>query len=129
MPESASAPLDVTELERRLLAVEPAAVLTPPRILRRIIKHDCRLPGLGLQVPHRKTYVISRDSALAIAGREELELAAQRELPHVLILIAKPTAERLAETPFGVQLVKYWRLLFHARVHIALAVRWRIPAE
>ena len=89
MPDRSSTPFDVAELERRLLAVDSAVVLTPPRVLRRIIKHDCKLPGLGLQVPHRKTYVIDRDKALAIASRDELGLQAERVLPEALILIAK----------------------------------------
>ena len=129
MPDRSSTPFDVAELERRLLAVDSAVVLTPPRVLRRIIKHDCKLPGLGLQVPHRKTYVIDRDKALAIASRDELGLQAERVLPEALILIAKPTNERLAATPTGVNLVKYWRLLFHARVHIALAERWEARTQ
>jgi hypothetical protein len=121
-----SASLTVVELERRLLAVEPATVLVPPRILRRIIKHDCKLPGMGLQVPHRKSYIIGREKALAIAGREELEIHADRQLPETLILLARPDGEKLNQRHAGVTLVLYWRLLFHARVHLAIAQRWRV---
>ncbi|HEU5433639.1 MAG TPA: hypothetical protein VFU81_18370, partial [Thermomicrobiales bacterium] len=73
--------------------------------------------------PHRKTYAIGADELLAIVDRDELGLAARAELPDQVILLARPDAENLAALTAGEALTKYWRLLFHIRVHLALAQR------
>ena len=44
----------LAELEKVLSAADPAALLVPPRILRRVIKKHSGLTGPGLQVPHRQ---------------------------------------------------------------------------
>ncbi len=116
-------PLGLTELGQALAAVDPAALLVPPRILRRIIKRDRGLGGIGLQVPHRKSYVVSRERLLRFADRDELGLAADAELPATLILLVRPDPDRLTEFPRGQTLTHYWRLLFHCRVHQAVARR------
>src|SRR5262245_17253034 len=115
--------LDPAELGRLLRAAAPAAMLVPPRLLRRVIKHDRRLSGIGLQVPHRKSYVIGREALLALATRDELGVEPDRELPPTLILISRPEPVQLAAQPRGAALVKYWRLLFHAQVHRAVSDR------
>ncbi len=120
MPATNAVPLDLAELGRLLRAADPAALLVPPRLLRRVIKRDRKLTGWGLQVPHRKSYVVGRDALLALADRDELGVEPDRELPPQLILIAAPEPEQLAAMPRGPALVKYWRLLFHGRVHQAI---------
>src|SRR5688572_27267737 len=65
-------PLSCAELARRLRLVEPAALLVPPRILRRVIKTHRGLGGLGLRVPHPHSYWIDRDGLLKIATAAEL---------------------------------------------------------
>ncbi len=112
--------LTVAELQRLLAQVEPAALLVPPRILRRVIKRDRELAGPGLQVPHRQSYIVSRDRLLQIAAEDELGLEPGRELPPTLILLPQPDRQRLAEGDRARSLLRYWRLLFHARVHLAL---------
>ncbi len=111
--------LTIAELEHILSRTEPAALLVPPRILRRVIKKDRGLTGLGLQVPHRKSYVLTRDHLLRIADREELGIETGRDLPPTLLLFPRPDAQRLAARDRGATLRKYWRLLFHARIHVA----------
>src|SRR5438067_11212522 len=93
--------LDAAELRRLLRAADPAALLVPPRLLRRVIKHDRHLPGLGLQVPHRKSYVIGRDALLALAERDELGVPPGRELPPNVVLIARLDPDRRASRPRG----------------------------
>jgi hypothetical protein len=115
--------LTLDELERLLTAADPGVVLAPPRILRRVIKKHGRVEGFGLQVPHRKSYVLGRDELFDAAGREELGLAPGRKLPDVVILLPRPSAGILAARPAELTLRKYWRLLFHARVHAALRQR------
>jgi hypothetical protein len=116
-------PLTAADLDRRLRAVDPGAVLISPRLLRRIIKHDRGLTGVGLQVPHRKCYVIDRDRLRTLADDEELGLEHDRELPAAVILLPRPDEESLKVRSHEAILAKYWRLLFHASVHRALAAR------
>jgi hypothetical protein len=115
--------LTADELERLLTEADPAAVLVPPRILRRVIKKHGHVVGLGLQVPHRKSYVLGREELFAVAGPDELGLAPGRRLPDVVLLLPRPQASKLAAVPAELTLRKYWRLLFHARVHAALRQR------
>jgi hypothetical protein len=117
-------PITAEELQRRLRAREPGALLVPPRILRRVIKRDRGLGGIGLQVPHRDSYVIDRDRALGIADRDELGCPTDLALPDTLVLLARPEPATLARRPGGV-LRAAWRELFHARLHAALARRKR----
>lgn len=109
-----------TELEEALRAADPSVFLVAPRILRRVIKQDAGISGIGLRVPHRKTYVIRRDRLLAIVDREELDAQPDVELPERAILMARPTSEMLWNLTPEEALVKYWRQLFHARVHLAI---------
>jgi hypothetical protein len=112
-------------LEQRLRAAEPGVVLAPPRILRRVIKKHTGVSGIGLQVPHRKSYVLRRDELFTIAGRDELDLPADRQLPEVVVLLPQPRDDQLLErTPEDI-LRSYWRLLFHARIHTVLQERRR----
>jgi hypothetical protein len=123
MPVSDSPPLDLAELQRLLVAADPAALLMRPRLLRRVMKYDRRLKGIGLQVPHRKTYTIQRDALLRLLARDELQRDAQRQLPAKVILIQEPDANSLISWTRAQTLLKYWRLLFHSRMHLALEER------
>jgi hypothetical protein len=124
MNASGTSPIDLTELTRLLKAVEPAALLLPTRLVRRVIKYDRQVGGVGLLVPHRRSYVIGRDRLLNLVDREELEVAPEVELPPTLLLLARPSPATCASTPPGTLLLKYWRTLFHARIHVALDRRW-----
>lgn len=110
-------PLSVAELERTIVEVEPAAVFAPPRILRRVIKQDRQIGGIGLKVPHRKLYLIEAERLLAIVDRDELGLALPTPLSGRVVLLARPDGDYLSTLTAGEALVKYWRLLFHARIH------------
>src|SRR3569623_2089184 len=123
MAGSVDLPLTITELESAVNAADPAALLAPPRILRRGIKQDRQIGGIGLKVPHRKSYVISTERLFEIVDRDELDLSPRVELPETVILLARPDTESLAALTSGEALANYWRLLFHARVHNAMAQR------
>ncbi|HEV3117784.1 MAG TPA: hypothetical protein VGY58_12065, partial [Gemmataceae bacterium] len=120
MANGAHARIDVAELQQLLETVEPGVILVPPRLLRRVIKRHCKLPGFGLQVPHRKTYVIERDALFRLVDETDLQLPPERRLPPTVVLLGEPDPERLARQTREEVLVKYWRLLLHARVHIVL---------
>jgi hypothetical protein len=111
-------------LKRALQSVDPAALLVEPRILRRVIKQDRRVAGIGLYVPHQQMYTIQRDRLLVIVDRPELNLSPAAELAPTVILLAEPTdSDALEEAPLDELLHHYWRLLFHARVHVGLEHR------
>src|SRR4051812_6957762 len=95
MSDAKAPRLSSADLEHAVRAADPTVLLVPPRLLRRVIKQDRKLPGVGLQVPHRKTYVIGREALLAIVDADELGAAA-RELPATLILLTRPDPERVA---------------------------------
>jgi hypothetical protein len=88
-----------------------------------VIKQDRRPPGVGLQVPHRKNHVIARATLFQIVDRSDLGVADENSLPATLYLIARPYPHKLAAIPDELALIKYWRLLFHCRVHDALGRR------
>ncbi len=115
--------LDLAELGRLLQAADPAALLMPPRLLRRVVKHDRQLAGPMLRVPHRKCYVVARETLLQVTNPDELGVEPGRDLPATVVLIARPEPDALADRPRDQVLVEFWRLLFHARVHQALAGR------
>src|SRR5690606_25518365 len=72
------------------------------------------------RVPHRKTYTIDRADLLEYVEPDELNLPSLTLLPEKVILIARPDAEHLSAMTRGRALVKFWRLLMHARVHQVL---------
>lgn len=111
----------VDPLRSRVQTAEPAAILLEPRVLRRVIRLDRRLQGLGLSVPHRKCYTIERDRLLAYVDRSELEAAPGVDLPRTVILLAKPTEDELIEAGGAeAALAHYGRLLLHSSVHVEL---------
>lgn len=116
--------LTLTVLRDTLRSAEPAALLVEPRILRRVIRLDRRLAGLGFFVPHRKCYTIDRGRLLAFVDRTELDLPASEDLARRVILLAKPAdGDALGQMQPAAALAYYERLLFHARVHLELERR------
>jgi hypothetical protein len=111
--------IGAAELQKLLADVEPAALLVPPRLLRRVIKQDCEIGGVGFQVPHRKTYTIGRDALLTIADHDDLGVNTQRELPPHVLLLACPETWLGSHTREQA-LVRFWRLLFHSRLDLAV---------
>jgi len=108
------------QLEHVLGTADPAVLLVAPRLLCRIIKCHRHIKGVGLQVPHRRCYVIERAALLQIVSPEEIGLAPDPDLPATLILIAQPNLGRTVPLPAGEALRRCWRLLFHGRVHAVL---------
>ncbi|AGA26542.1 hypothetical protein [Singulisphaera acidiphila] len=113
--------IDVTELERILRATEPGAFLVPPRILRRVIKSDLGLARVGVHIPHRRLYVSTGGSLRGVVSEEELGLdKSGAGWPSIAILLERPTTEDLASSTREAILGDYWRLLFHAQVHVGM---------
>lgn len=118
-----ASPLSVRDLEQAIRAVEPAVCFVLPRVLRRVVKQHAGLPGLAVRVPHRKSYVLDRGPLMEIVEPEELGLEAGLSPPERVILLPHPSPEGLASTTAEEVLWRYWRLVFHARVHVTLSER------
>ena len=108
----------VAETFEALQLVEPTAFLVLPRVLRRVAKQEWELPALALQVPHRKTWIISRNQLLKHVDWDELRLERNSELPEKAILIARPDDKQLESMSLAELKLKVWRRLYHARLHV-----------
>jgi hypothetical protein len=108
----------LAELQQALRAADPAAVLVPPRLLKRLIQEQNQLSTLFGQVPHRHSYVIDRPTLYRYVDPDELELEPDRLPPSTVILLARPLSPNyLTTVDRGEILLSYWRLLFHASIH------------
>lgn len=105
------------QASRALRDVEPTAFLVQARVLRRVIKQEWELPALTLQVPHRKSRIIARNTVIRHIDWDELGLEANVELPDRAILIARPDDKHLESMSLGQLKLQVWRLLFHAKIH------------
>jgi hypothetical protein len=105
--------VDLPAFERWLRERDPAVLVAEERIVRRVVKRDREIAGLGLRVTHGRCLVVRRAALLACASAQDLGV--DRELPERVILLARPS--RTAE---GDRAVLLARALFHARVHAAL---------
>src|SRR4051794_5463942 len=120
MSTTQSLAFTIDELERLIKAVEPAALLVPARLLRRVIKEHRQVGGLGRPVPRSKGYVIDRDALLRCVAPAELGLASNAELPAFLFLMIRPEPDRFARYRPDDALIKHWRILFHLRIDHAM---------
>src|SRR5688572_23280591 len=99
------------------------AFVVEPRVVRRVIRRHRRLSGFGLEVLHPEVYTLPRADLLRIASARELGVA-EAPLPAQPILIARLPGSDSPGRPASV----YWRHVFHARVHQAIAARGLTPA-
>ena len=84
-----------------------AHVVTDARLVRRVLKQQRGLSGLGLQVPHGHCCVIDRAALLRIVSESELGKKAS-ELPATIVLVARPERDDVRAV---------WRRAFHGHVH------------
>lgn len=110
-----------------LAGVAADAFLVDGAVLRRIIRRDRYLTGLSLDVPHRKCYVIARDRLMGWLQPGDLDREPDL-LADPLVLIAAPEPDEVAELTEAQERQRCWRLLFHARVHQAIAAARLSPA-
>jgi hypothetical protein len=109
----------VAETIRALKDAEPAAFLVLPRVVRRVIKAEWALPALGLQIPHRKSWLISKYELLRHVDWDELNLKPGSDLPDTAILLARPDDKNLETMGVAQLKLQTWRLLFHSKIHLA----------
>ena len=85
-----------------------------------MITQDLGLTGLGLNLPHRKSWILTTSRALQLLEPDELGLPDYDGLPAHVLLLARPEDEELDRLSVSEMCLRYWRLLFHLRVHRAL---------
>jgi hypothetical protein len=112
--------VEIDELKQAVTATDPAAILVAPRVLRRVLQAEFKVPYLLVQAPHERCYFLDREVLFRHVEQDELEIEPDRLLPHTVVLLAKPTAEELEELGHNGALLLYWRLLFHVHVHLEL---------
>lgn len=121
MDDGGDRSIDVAELERTLRATDPRVFLVRPRILRRVIKSGLGLARVGVHIPNRRLYVSSGNALRGVVSEEEIGLdRSTGHWPSVAILLERPTTEDLLASTREATLGDYWRLLFHAHVHLAM---------
>ncbi len=114
--------MKLSDLQHELRQADPAAILVSPRVLDRVIRQEHQLPNVLWRVPHRHCYVVDRHVLFRHVEQDELSLESDRLLPSTVLLLAQPSSEELAADS-GAVWMKYWRLLFHAKLHLALQTR------
>src|SRR5580704_6835587 len=115
--------MTVVELQKALRAADAGAVLVPARILEQIIQEACNLRGSIWNTPHRECFVVDRQTLFRHIEQAYLDLEPDQLLPDTIILLPRPPAEELSDLESKAVLVKYWRRLFHASVHLTLDAR------
>jgi hypothetical protein len=117
--------MKLAELQHVLHAVNPAAILVAPQVLERVVQQVWNMPAVPWDAPHRKSFVVTRKVLFNHIEQEDLELNPEYELPTTtMILLVRPSHERLASEPRDSILGDYWRLLFHASIHHRLETLW-----
>jgi hypothetical protein len=111
--------MDLAAIERALAASEARPILADARLVRRVIKRDRHLPGIGLQVPHARCYALRREALLAAVDPRALGRAAA-DLPEECILLPRPERDELRRKPPLEILADLWRCAFHAQVHLEI---------
>jgi hypothetical protein len=114
--------VELEDLKQAVRATDPAALLVPPRVLRRILQEEYKAPHLLVQVPHERCYYFDREVLFRYVEQDELDLPPDHLLPSTVILLARPD-EALEKQDRAAILSRYWRLLFHVHVHLALDER------
>ena len=117
--------MELEQLKQVLYATDPATVLVAPRILRRLLQAEYKVPHLLVQALHQRCYFFDREVLFRHAEQDELEVEPDRLLPATVILLARPSSEPLATLDNAAVLSYYWRLLFHVHVDLALHQRHR----
>ena len=109
LADGADARALVEEAARRLRLVEPRAYLVEARVLRRVIRAEADLPALALHIPHRKTWLVKRNTLIRHVEPDELGIEPFQELPDRAILIQRPYDQAVVERGLESLLLRCWR--------------------
>ncbi len=100
-----------------LRALDSSAFLVPERIVRRVIRHERKIRGIGLLVPHGRCCVASALTVTEMVRPFELRLPDGSAFPDPCLLIGEPESEGAEFLTDGQLRREVGRRLFHARVH------------
>lgn len=114
--------MKLEELSRILLTADPAAVLVPRAVLERVIRKVTGASWAVWSVPHSRCFIVDRFTLFKHVEQDELALPPDHQLPQAVMLLERPSADRLA-SPREELLARYWRLLFHITIHRELGAR------
>ncbi|QDT57513.1 hypothetical protein Pan44_55820 [Caulifigura coniformis] len=119
-PLSAEASSRLEQADAAVRTADPTAFPIAQRVLKRVITQDLGLTGLGLNIPHRKSWGLAANRAQQLLEPDELGLASYDALPPHVLLLARPEDDELERLGASELCLRYWRMLFHIRVHRAL---------
>jgi hypothetical protein len=126
-PIDVNSPLTLDALDAAVRAADPAARVVPAWLMQKVIAHDTGTLTGVFGISRAQAHVIARDRLLDIAAREELPIEPPPADATTLILLARPEADVLSGTPGPDLLLRYWRLIFHARVRATVTARLSSP--
>ncbi|MGE3808465.1 MAG: hypothetical protein AB7K24_27695 [Gemmataceae bacterium] len=115
--------MELAELSLAIQDVDPAVVLVTPRIMRRVLQSEYKVPHLLVHAPHEWCYSFERQVLFRHVEQDELDLEPDRLLPSIVTLMVRPSTEQLQALGKDAVLLRFWRILFHAHVHLALNKR------
>ncbi|GIW82234.1 MAG: hypothetical protein KatS3mg105_4041 [Gemmatales bacterium] len=115
-----SVAVELEELKQLIQQTDPAVVLVPARIIRRLLQAEFKVPSFLLHAPHEDCFTFERQLIFRHVEQDELELEPDRLLPARVTLLSRPSAEFLQSCSREEILLSYWRMLFHAHIHLAL---------
>jgi hypothetical protein len=120
IPNTKPDTVNLAELADVLRQVDLAAILIRKRLLRRVLWQHTpgRVHGFGLL--RREHYVINKTDLLTIVEADELAPVDAAALPEQVILLGRSNELILGPRPKRKTLQHYWRLLFRARVELAV---------
>ena len=112
--------VDVDRLDAAVRAVEPGVALVPLWMMRGILAADCGSNGVSYHILRNHAHAVDRERLLTILEQDERPIGVEGMAGPDVLLLPKVEPEWLVVTPAGLALLRYWRLLFHARVYAAL---------
>src|SRR5918995_5912614 len=95
------------ELSRVLRATDPATVLVAPAVLERVIQKVTGASWVVWRVPHGRCFLVDRATMYKCVEQDELDLPPDHQLPQTVLLLERPSADRLAG-PRGELLGRHW---------------------
>lgn len=119
-PLTRSRNLDFSSLESTLRSADRSVVLVPPWLLRSVLLADSDASGASLLTLRNKAHAIHRDRLAQLIEQKDLPLSLPVRNGQVVLLLVEPQEDWLLATPSPNVLREYWRLLYHARIYIAV---------
>ena len=112
--------IELDDLQRAVSAVEPAAILVPRRILRRVIRRDRDLRIFAGAAARQSSYAVAGSSLRNWVTNGEIPFPAGAPWPETVYLLERPEPAEWAAARTGDVLTRIWRGLYRARLREAV---------